>query len=204
MERKRITIPSREEQAIRALANDENGADYGALQTLAGLVIAGQEIDPDFQKVVNAIVAQAVFFDSLPPKKKGRPKDPNGLDGWSVAYRYFWLVDKGVPYAEAVAQVAAHFHKDERHIMRLVKENKHLIGGDDPVQRKVKRDWWQLCADMEEKIISEGGESASIRLQKMEEVVRAIDEQFSQRDLIAELDAKIDEVLNRRIPSDTK
>ena len=61
MERKRITFLSQEERALQALANDENGADYAALQTLAGLVLAGEKIDPDFQKVVNAIVTQALL-----------------------------------------------------------------------------------------------------------------------------------------------
>ena len=201
MERKRITIPSVEEQALRALTKDENGSDFEVLLTLASLVINGREIDPDFQKVANAIVAQAVFFDRLPPKKKGRPKDPDGLRGWSVANRYFSLVDSGVRYADAVERVAAYFHKDERHIMRIVKENKHLIGGDDPAKRKANREWWQFCADMEKAVISEGGEPAVIRTQKMLEAMRAGDE---ERDLIAELDAMIEEVLNRRIPTDTK
>lgn len=197
----RITVPSVEEQAIKALAKDENGADYEVLLTLAGLVVAGREIDPDFQKVANAIVAQAVLFDSLPPKKKGRPKDPDGLNGWSVAYRYFSLVDSGVRYSDAVAQTAAYFHKDERHIMRIVKENKHQVGGDDPAKRKAEREWWQLCADMEEAVISEGGEPSVIRMQRMLETIRARNE---DRDLIAELDAMIDEVLNRRTPTDMK
>lgn len=201
MERKRITIPSIEEQALKALANDENGADLWVLQTLASLVLAGREIDPDFQKVANAIVAQAVLFDRLPPKKKGRPKDPDGIDGWSVAYQYFSLVDSGVRYADAVAQVAAYFHKDERHIMRIVKENKHQVGGDNPAQRKTKREWWQLCADMNEAAISEGKELVDIAMHEILETQIARDE---ERDLIAELDAMIDEVLNRRIPTDTK
>ena len=68
MERKRITIPSIEEQVLRALTKDENGADFEVLQTLASLVVAGRKIDPDFQKVANAIVAQAILFDKLPPK----------------------------------------------------------------------------------------------------------------------------------------
>ena len=186
---------------LRALTKDENGADFEVLQTLASLVVAGRKVDPDFQKVANAIVAQAILFDKLPPKKKGRPKDPDGLHGWSVAYRYFSLVDSGVRYADAVEQTAAYFHKDERHIMRIVKENKHLIGGDDPAKRKAEREWWQFCADIEEAVISEGGEPSAIRMQRMLETIRAGDE---ERDLIAELDAMIDEVLNRRIPTDTK
>ena len=201
MERKRITIPSVEEQALRALTKDANGANFEVLLTLASLVINGREIDPDFQKVANAIVAQAVFFDRLPPKKKGRPKDPDGLHGWSVANRYFSLVDSGVRYADAVERVAAYFHKDERHIMRIVKENKHLIGGDDPAQRKAKREWWQLCADIHNAAISEGREPAIIAMGKVLATQRARNE---ERDLIAELDAMIDEVLNRRIPTDTK
>ena len=201
MERKRITIPSIEEQAIKALAKDESGADFEVLLTLASLVVAGREIDPDFQKVANAIVAQAILFDRLPPKKKGRPKDPDGLHGWSVANRYFSLVDSGVRYADAVEQVAAYFHKDERHIMRIVKENKHLVGGDDPAQRKAKRKWWQLCADMHEAAISEGREPAIITMGKVFATQRA---RAEERDVVAELDAMIDEVLNRRIPTDTK
>ena len=201
MERKRITIPSIEEQALRALTKDENGADFEVLQTLASLVIAGREIDPDFQKVANAIVAQAFLFDKLPPKKKGRPKDPDGLHGWSVAHRYFSLVDSGVRYADAVAQVAAYFNKDERHIMRIVKENKHLIGGDDPARRKTEREWWQLCADMHEAAVSKGEETLHT---VMLEILEKQTARNQERDVIAELDAMIDEVLKQRFPTDIK
>lgn len=200
MERKRISFLSREEQALRALANDENGADYAALITLAGLVLAGEKIDPDFQKVANAIVAQALLFDHLPQKKKGRPKDTDRTKGLSVAGHYFTLMDAGFSYADAVVQVSAIFHKDERHIMRLVKENKKLIGNSRE-EREKNREWWRLCARMDEKMIASGQESADQRLLKQyQEVLERNDE----RDLIAELDEMIEEVVNRRVPTDTK
>lgn len=189
-----MTVPSPEETALRALANDENGADYGVLLALAGLVLQGKLIDADFQKVANAIVAQSVLFERLPTKKKGRPKDPNGGDGWSVAYRYFELVDSGARYADAVAQVAAKFHKDERHIMRLVKENKGLIG-ETLEDRNRQRKWWRLCAEMHAKALASGGEPPMAWMLKAFEEA---DSHAKERDLIAELDQVIDEVLDRR------
>lgn len=200
MERKRIFTTNTEERALRALAGDESGADYAALQALAQLVLGGKPIDQDFQKVVNAIVVQALLFDRLPPKKKGRPRSKEGIDGYSVAFRYYTLRDAGVGYADAVAHVAAHFHKDERHIMRLVKENKNSLGCTK-VERKRKREWYQLCADMEAAVVANGGKPA--RLSMLEFCERAI-ARDGERDLVAELDNIIEEVVNRRLPTDTK
>lgn len=199
MERKRITIPSLEDRALKAIANNENGADYGVLQVLAGLVLGGREIDPDFQKVANAIVVQSLLFDTLPPKRKGRPKNEDG-DGFSVALMYYDLLDSGVRYADAVAQVAGEFHKDERHIMRIVKENRHLIGNSKE-ERQKKRDWWRICAEVRESVIAKGGTPADEQMLKVFEEADARDR---KRDLVGELDEIIEAVVNRRFPTDTK
>lgn len=200
MVRKRISIVSIEEKAFIALANDEDGGDYAALLALAQLVLGGKPIDPDFQKVVNAIVVQALLFDRLPPKKKGRPKNKEGIDGYGVAARYFSLRDAGIGYADSVAHVAANFHKDERHIMRLVRENKDLIGRTK-AERERRRAWYQLCADMEASIVASGGKPARQSMLEFHEKELARE---SERDLVAELDAMIEEVLNRRTTTDTK
>ena len=68
MERKHITTATMEDKALKPLSNNESGADFGVLQTLAELVVDGKGIDSDFQKVANAIVAQAVFSAGLPLK----------------------------------------------------------------------------------------------------------------------------------------
>lgn len=200
MEPKRVTIISPEEQAIRALANDENGAEYGVLVELAKLLLNGMEIDPDFQKVANAIVVQSLLMDRLPPKKKGRPKDDDGIDGFSVTRHYFDLRDNGVRYADAVAEVAAVFHKDERHIMRLVRENKHSIGNTKE-DRDRNRKWWRICAEMRDAVIAKGGEPADMQ---MGNIYKEMVTRQANRDPMRELDEMIDEVLSRWVPTDTK
>lgn len=201
MERKRIHIPSLEERALKALSTNENGADYHILEILMGSVLQGREIDPDFQKVANAIVAQSILCDGLPPKKRGRPKDGSENIGISVAAQYYEMIDAGVGYANAVEKIAADFHKDERHIMRIVKANKHWIG-ETKERRDSNRKWWRICAEMEEKVVAQGGKPASV---KMLEDLEAMREEDSKRDPISELDDQINDILSRLFPAtDTK
>lgn len=190
--RKKITILSQQEQALKALANDENGAELNVLHVLAGAVLSGRKVDADFQLVANAIVAQSVIFGKLPPKKKGRPESNDGVHGWGVAYKYFSLRDSGVSYANAVAQVAAEFHKDERHIMRLVKENKSSIGLSLE-DRERHRKWWRMCAEIRQTVIDEGGDPDAGRLPPPEYGA----ERDTVHSQIEKLDDLIDEVLDR-------
>jgi len=200
MERKRIHIPSLEERALKALSDNENGAAYHILEILMSSILQGLEIDPDFQKVANAIVAQSVLYGGLPPKKLGRPKNEGENIGFGVAVKYYEMVDGGASYADAVAKVADEFHKDERHIMRMVKANKHWIG-ETKESRDLKRQYWRVIAEMEEKIVSQGGK---LPLAQMLENLEAMREADSKRDLISELDDQIDAVLDRRFPTTDK
>ena len=139
--RKAITLRTRQQQALMGLIDDKNGAERVILEELTWAVLHGDAIEPIFQSVVNAITARAIVCEKLPLKPKGRPKDISNDIGWSVAYQYFALKDGGVSYEKSVAEVAAEFCKDERHIMRLVKENKSRIGVT-PDARKKTRTWF--------------------------------------------------------------
>ena len=141
-----------------------------------------------------------MLFEKLPLKPKGRPKSQDGNDGFAIAYRYFDLKDRGESYENTVAQVAAEFFKDERHIMRLVKKNKNSIGNSIE-ERDQNREWWQICADMESQIIVEGNQPASVRMRLIyeEEIAKN-----RERDLIGELDQMIDSALSRRSSTDIK
>lgn len=191
--RKKISIISPQERALKALADDENGADLNVLQVLAGAVISGQEVKPDFQLVANAIVAQSILLGKLPPKKKGRPESPDGVNARAVAEQYYRLRDDGVSYSDAVAKTSTRFHKDERHIMRLVKEGKAQIG-NSPEKRKKDREWWTMCADMYQSQIAAGKEPY---LDRMMRIYKEREEKDSQRDLIAELDSLINKTLDQ-------
>lgn len=200
MDKKRVVIPSFQEQTLRAVLENENGCDRRVLEVLAGLVLDGQEIEPDFQKVANAIVAQAVFFDALPPKKIGRPPEKEASMGIEIAARYYELFDRGMGYAKSVEAVAKRFHKDERHIMRLVKENKHWIG-ETREERDANRKWWQICREVEEQVRASGKKPAS---ETMLDYLAELREADSKRDPITELDHQIDAVLERRFPTTDK
>jgi hypothetical protein len=199
MGQKKIATLRTQEQALKALADNENGADLNVLRVLAGAVISDEKIEPDFQLVANAIVAQSVLFGKLPSKTKGRPKSPDGVNAKDVAEKYFRLRDNGVSYSDAVANTSARFHKDERHIMRLVKEGKSAIG-NNPEDRKRHRAWWTMCAEMHQSVIDAGGESALDRYMR---IVMEARERDSQRDPMAELDDLIDKVLARINIADT-
>jgi hypothetical protein len=129
--RKKITIKVDPEtnKLIRRVAQEENGAEFEALNYFLGAVLAGEKIVPDFQKLINLIVAKSVLIGALPMQKLGRPKveklDSIGLE---AAYRYWNLIDSGVPYEEAVQQVSSEFHKSDRHIMRLIAPHKKTVG----------------------------------------------------------------------------
>lgn len=191
--RQKITILSLQERALKALADDENGAELNVLQVLAGAVISGTEIESNFQLVANAIVAQSVLFGKLPSKKKGRPESSDGVNARDVAEQYYLLRDDGVSYADSVAKISTLFHKDERHIMRLVKEGKPEIGNSSE-ERTKKRARWKLLADMHQSQIDAGKEP------HLDFIVRILEEQRdidSQRNLIAELDDVIEKVVDR-------
>lgn len=197
-DRKRITIRTEDQQdaALRALAEGKNGADLRVLEMLTGLVMTGQTINPDFQRIANAIVAQSVLLGKLPPKPRGRPKDQENDDSRAVAMQYFDLVDAGVSYADAVAQVAARFHKDERHIMRLVKRGK-LWAGLTKEERDARREFYRF-------LLHDGLDSALRGLRDIGEPFSKATEAMMQRDYIGEVDDLIDEELERKVFADKK
>ena len=129
--RKKISIKLDPEtkKLIRRVAGQENGAEFDALKYLLGAVVVGENIDPDFQKLINVIVAKSVLVGALPMQKLGRPKVEK-LDaiGLQAASRYWEMIDSGVSYDEAVQKLSSEFHKSERHIMRLIAPHKKTVG----------------------------------------------------------------------------
>jgi acyl transferase domain-containing protein len=148
--RKKITIQVDPEtnKLIRRVAEQENGAEYDALNYFLGAVVVGEKIDPDFQKLINVIVAKSVLIGALPMQKLGRPKveklDSIGLE---AAHLYWRLIDSGVAYDEAVQQVSSEFHKSDRHIMRLIAPHKKTVG-ETPEKRVANRSWNNMMYEM--------------------------------------------------------
>ena len=128
-------------QLIRRVARQENGAEFDALTYLFDVVLIDEEIDPKFQKLINLIVAKCVLTGALPLKKIGRPKtdDPDSI-GLKAAYQYWEMVDSGETYEEAVRKLSDHFHKSERHIMRLIAKHKKTVG-ETLEMRDIKRSY---------------------------------------------------------------
>ena len=116
-----------ESNVLANLENGKGGAEYGVLDSLAKFVLDGVEVSPKFQRVVNLIITRSLLQNRLPQKKNGRPKDHTGIDGELVASKYGELMDGGSSYADAVSKLTTEFHKDERQIMRIVKENKKIV-----------------------------------------------------------------------------
>lgn len=141
--RKKISIKLDPEtmKLIRRVAGQENGAEFDALKYLLGAVVVGENIDPDFQKLINVIVAKSVLVGALPMQKLGRPKVEK-LDaiGLQAASRYWEMIDSGVSYDEAVQKLSSEFHKSERHIMRLIAPHKKTVG-ETPEKRATHRSW---------------------------------------------------------------
>ena len=129
--RKKITlnIESEVDRLLKAVVEQENGAEWACLEYFAGSVIAGSKIEPKLQEVVNLIIAKSLIFEALPIKKLGRPKLQESEDlGKEVAQEYWDLRDSGSSYSDAAGHLAEKVHKDERHVMRLVEKHKKSVG----------------------------------------------------------------------------
>lgn len=126
-----VACESATDLLLKAVLEDENGAEWDLLNAFAEQILAGSEIDPNFQTVINLLVTEIVFCEALPLKKRGRPKSENSEEiGLKIAQTYWDFRDKGESYSSALNQVAEQFHKDERHIMRLVNTHKKSVGED--------------------------------------------------------------------------
>lgn len=188
-----------EDAYLKAIFNDENGAKHELLVELASKVINGEEIEPDFQKVVNAIVTQSLFCGSLPPRKKGRPKNHSG-DGIAATRMYFDLRDGGMGYADAAAKVSDAFNKEERQIMRLVKQHQKFVGKTKE-ERNDFRKFEQFLVKSHLPEIEEGRKSIINDFSSFyQESLRKAQE----RDFLGELEALIKATLAQRFSTDIK
>ncbi len=157
----KFLIKSLQYASSKDLITRESGAEYDVLRALAETILLGGAVTPIFQKKVNAIIAKAVLNGALPKKRMGRPKlDSIGL---KIAAMYFELMDQGTGYSESVAQVATAFHKDESHIMRLVKANKSKLG-ETPEERVEKRQYFAHCSSIRQERADRGERSVDQRI----------------------------------------
>jgi hypothetical protein len=146
--RKRITLEkatgpceTEEDRRLKAVAEQANGAEWECLEYFFGEVIGGHKIKPGFQRIVNLIIAKSFICEALPTKKLGRPKSQEIDDiGKEISQEYWDLRDKGTSYSEAAGHLADKFHKDERHVMRLVEKHKKSVGLTVE-DRQRKREW---------------------------------------------------------------
>lgn len=196
----RLKIPTQEDNSLRSLITNPNGAEYEFLVFFVGCIMNEHPIDPDLQSVANAILVKALLLDSLPEKKRGRPEANDFASRHDIAHTYFELVDAGASYADAVREISMKFHKDERHIMRIVKKMKPLIG-DTLEERNKNREWWDFCAKIHQSVTNSGRKTTD---EIMKEAYQKSHDQWVQRDFIGEMDTKIREIVSRRFAADIK
>ncbi|MFY7913206.1 MAG: hypothetical protein ACOVPA_00870 [Rubrivivax sp.] len=146
--RKRIRIETRAERSYRAVAGAENGAEWDVLQEFASEVVWEQPIDPLLQRLVNLIVAKAVLVGSLPPARRGRPVAEDAQQfGRDLAEDFWAMRDSGVPYKDAIGELSARHHKDERHLSRIIKEHTRWVG-ETRDKRDRQRQMWSWIAEV--------------------------------------------------------
>lgn len=149
--RKRIRIQTWAERSYEAVAADSNGAEWDVLCKFASAVVWEHPIDPLAQRLVNLIVAKAVLVGSLPPARRGRPVAESAQEfGRNLAEEFFAMRDNGVPYKDAIGELSARHHKDERHLGRTIKEHTEWVG-KTRIERDRRRQWWSLMAEMNAK-----------------------------------------------------
>lgn len=102
------------------------------LRTLAALVMAGSEVDPDLQSLANAIFSKAVVSGKLPSaKSRGRPKGSEKGNSAAMWADFYDALDSGksCTETEAYEQVAEDHEVDVRTVKRMVeRENDWFFG----------------------------------------------------------------------------
>lgn len=145
-DRKRIRIATRAERSYEAVASNSNGAEWDVLCEFASEVVWEQPIDPLLQRLVNLIVAKAVLLGGLPPARRGRPVAEGAHEfGCNLAEDFWAMRDSGVSYKDAIGELSARHHKDERHLSRIIKEHTGSVG-DTRIERDRRRQWQSLMA----------------------------------------------------------
>ena len=187
-----------ESDALLALANGYAYAEHGVLDILTKGVIHGFKIGADFQNVANFIIAKSLLKGKLPKQKKGRPKKKTGIDGELVAEEYLELMNGGAGYADAVAQLAAHYHKDERQIMRIVRDNKSMV-----VAMKTIREMFKPFPELENEIATLNSLRASIKTHFRESADPTVSDDQTRRQ-IQKIDHQLNEILQGKFATDNK
>lgn len=214
--RKKITLnpvwESEEDRCLKAVAEQENGAEWKCLERFAGDVIFGNKINHKLQTIVNLIVAKAVIFEALPMKKLGRPKSQETEDlGRKVAKKYWDLRDSGSTYSEAVSRLADEIHKDERHVMRLVEKHKKSIGLTFE-DRERSRQWAAMMREFGEIFIrteSVADKPEDMEVSPMDSYASRMRDilkqpEFTAEDCIEYLDEQIVKTMQSKTPTDIK
>lgn len=154
-----VAAKSHQEWMLNELAAGKPLNEDMVLRTLAALVMAGSEIDPNLQSLANAIVSKAVVAGRLPSaRSRGRPKGSekgNSAEMWADFYDVLdSAVDAGKICTEAEAeayateayeQVADKHEVDVRTVKRMVeRENGSFFGS---ANTKAMRDQLRRTAD---------------------------------------------------------
>ncbi len=196
-----VTIEPASVRLWRAVAAQENGAEWDCLRRFTDLMIVGDAIDDELQRLVNLIVAKSFVGQALPKMRRGRPKSDE-LDslGREVAQRYWDMRDAGVGYSEAVTRLAEDIHKDERHVMRPVEKNKKSVGLT-PADRAINRRWNDLMRTMYEKDKAGFLESYARIFASIDEPTPKfqVDEYLNHLDEVIRTEAKAKKPLTKKI-----
>lgn len=139
LSKRRVFRASPEAAAALAFANGDSGADRRVLECVADAVLRGYQVSADFQKLANALLAQALFEGKLPAKAAGRRKEELfELRNVERAYRYYEFRDGGV--RRPAEKTAARSSAGTRQVERAMSKYKWLIGWDEQ-ERERFRAW---------------------------------------------------------------
>lgn len=195
--RKKFTPKKDQEIALLALADGVNGADFYVLELFSALVSCGHEINPDFQRIANIIVAKSVLSGSLPSKNpRGRPKDEDNGISRSIAWDYYALLDSGLNSEDAANKLSMQYHKSPRHIMRFLKLGKHYLSNTKE-RRELDRQYIPHPNDYQP--------THYIKIRDdLEKLEREAFEKILKHEFIDQLDDMIDAELARKTLTDKK
>ncbi len=197
---RRTNIWAQQQLALTAIADGENGAEQQAFHILAGLVLDDGAIHPLFQQVMNLLMVEIVLTGRLPYSKAGRPKhDDAHIDKTLIAWEFFDMRDDGMTYQETMDELVKRHHKGERHLARIVKDHStHLPKTKE--ERDQRREFLRMGARFDAEARKEAAERGEVYETFLERMGRRIEEMRAEamnRDVLAELDKKMDAALDR-------
>lgn len=115
-------------EILEARRNGRPFSPRNVLVIIAEAVLSGAQIDPEFQALANAVIAEAIIKGKLPGMKSGRPAGSANFDELKVAGEYFELLDAGGRREDILNELEARHPTEKGNLWRIIKKGEMWHG----------------------------------------------------------------------------